>query len=77
VKGSLFAAHVFCVLFIFLLLIGIVIWNFPEVAVAQSVVPDDVQHDSPGRILQQGNPSISMWNWRSSTLPSATRITAS
>jgi Ca-activated chloride channel homolog len=54
VKSSLFAAHVFCVLFIFLLLIGIVIWNFPELAVAQSVVPDEVKHDSPGRILQQG-----------------------
>jgi Ca-activated chloride channel homolog len=54
VKGRLFAAHVFCVLFIFLLLIGIVIWNFPELAVAQSLAPEDVKQDSPGRILQHG-----------------------
>jgi Ca-activated chloride channel family protein len=54
VKSSLIAVHACCVPFIFLLIVGIVIWNFPELAVAQSAVPDDVKHDSPGRILQQG-----------------------
>jgi hypothetical protein len=54
VKSSLIAAHACCVPFIFLLLIGIVVWNFSELAVAQSVVTDDVKHDSAGRILQQG-----------------------
>jgi Ca-activated chloride channel family protein len=54
VKSSLVAAPVFSVLFIFLLLIRIVIWNVSELAVAQSLGPDDVQHDTPGRRIEQG-----------------------
>jgi hypothetical protein len=40
-KGSFVATRVFIVPFISLLLFGIVTWNFPALAVAQSVVPDD------------------------------------
>jgi Ca-activated chloride channel family protein len=54
VKSSLVADPVFSVLFIFLLLIRIVIWNVSELAVAQSLGPDDVQHDTPGRRIEQG-----------------------
>jgi Ca-activated chloride channel family protein len=54
VKSSLVATRVFFVLFIPLLLFGIVIWKFPALAVAQSVVPDDVKHDTPGQVIKQG-----------------------
>jgi len=40
-KGSFVATRVFIVPFISLLLFGIVTWNFPALAVAQSIVPDD------------------------------------
>ena len=53
-KSSLVATRVFFVLFIPLLLFGIVIWKFPALAVAQSVVPDDVKHDTPGQVIKQG-----------------------
>jgi Ca-activated chloride channel family protein len=54
VKSSLVAAPVFSVLFIFLLLIRIVIWNVSELAAAQSLGPDDVKHDTSGRRMEQG-----------------------
>src|SRR5713101_358277 len=54
VKSSLVATGVFFVPFISLLLFGIVIWKFPALAVAQSVVPDDVKHDTPGQVIRQG-----------------------
>jgi Ca-activated chloride channel family protein len=54
VKNSLVAARVFSVPFIFLLLIGIVVLNCPKLVVAQSVVPDDIKRDTPGRIINQG-----------------------
>jgi Ca-activated chloride channel homolog len=50
------AARVFSIPLIFLLLFGIVIWNFAPVAVAQSAVPDDVKHDTPGQVMKQGQP---------------------
>ena len=53
VKSSVDAARVFSVPLIFLLLFGIVIWNFPALTVAQSAVPD-VKHDTPGQVLKQG-----------------------
>jgi hypothetical protein len=54
VKSSLVATRVFFVPFISLPLFGIVIWKFPALAVAQSVVPDDVKHDTPGQVIKQG-----------------------
>jgi len=54
VKSSLVAPRLFFVSFIALLPLGIVIWNFPALAVAQSLVPDDVKHDTPGQVIKQG-----------------------
>jgi Ca-activated chloride channel homolog len=54
VKSSLVAKRVFFVSFIPLLLFGIFIWKFPVRVVAQSVVPDDVKHDTPGQVIKQG-----------------------
>ena len=53
-KSSLLAAHLCGLPLISLLFIGIVIGNFPELTVAQSIVPDDIRHDSPSSNLQQG-----------------------
>ncbi len=53
-RSSLVASRVFFVSFIPLLLIGIVDWNFPAVAVAQSLTSDDVKHDTPGQVIKQG-----------------------
>jgi Ca-activated chloride channel family protein len=54
VKSSLVATRVFFVAFISLLLFGIIIWKLPALAVAQSVVPDDLKHDTPGQVIKQG-----------------------
>src|SRR5580704_2809940 len=54
VKSNLVAIRVSFVPFISLLLFGIVIWNFSALAVAQSLVPDDVKHDTPGQTIRQG-----------------------
>src|SRR6266699_2682344 len=54
VKGSFIATRVFFVPFISLLLFGIATWKFPPFAVAQSLVLDDVKHDTPGRVIKQG-----------------------
>jgi hypothetical protein len=56
VKSSLVAIRVFFVSFISLLLFCIVIWKFPPLAGAQSGVPDDVKHDTPGKVIKQGQP---------------------
>jgi Ca-activated chloride channel homolog len=53
VKSSLIATRVFFVLFIFLL-IRVVIWNVSELAVAQPLGPDDVKHDTSGRLVERG-----------------------
>jgi len=45
VKGSLIATRASCVPFISLLLFGTVLWNFPELAAAQSFVRDDVKRE--------------------------------
>src|SRR5258708_40290189 len=29
-------------------------WKFPTLAVAQSLVSDDVKHDTPGQVIKQG-----------------------
>jgi len=55
VKSSLAATRVFFVPFISLLLFGIVISNSPVLAIAQSAVPDDVKHDTPGQVIKQGH----------------------
>jgi Ca-activated chloride channel homolog len=54
VNSSVVATRVFSVPLIFLLLFGIVIWNFASLAVAQSAVPDEVKHDTPGQVIKQG-----------------------
>jgi Ca-activated chloride channel family protein len=54
VKSSVPATRVFFVALISLLLFAIAIWKFPALAVAQSPVPDDVKHDTPGQIISQG-----------------------
>ena len=53
-ESSLVPRRVFFVSFIPLLLFGIVIWKFPALAVAQSLVSDDVKHDTPGHVIKQG-----------------------
>ncbi len=55
-KSSLVAIRVFFVSFISLLLFCIVIWKFPPLAGAQFGVPDDVKHDTPGKVIKQGQP---------------------
>lgn len=52
VKASFVATRVFFFPFISLLLFGIATWNFPALAVAQSGVPDDVKHDTPGKVIK-------------------------
>jgi Ca-activated chloride channel homolog len=54
VKNSLIATRVFFAPFISFLFLGIVIWNLPALAIAQSAVPDDVSHDTPGRAIKPG-----------------------
>jgi Ca-activated chloride channel family protein len=54
VKSSLIATRVSLVPIISLLLLGFVIWNLSALAVTQSLVSDDVKHDSPGRVIKQG-----------------------
>jgi Ca-activated chloride channel homolog len=54
VKSRLVATRVSLVPFISLLLFGIAISYFPALAVAQSIVPDDVKHDTPGQVIKQG-----------------------
>jgi Ca-activated chloride channel homolog len=53
VKSSLVATRVFLVPFISLVFFGIVIWKLPTRAVAQSAVPDDVKHDTPGQVIKR------------------------
>ena len=53
-RASFVATRVFFFPFISLLLFGIVTWNFPGLAVAQSGAPDDVRHDTPGQVIKQG-----------------------
>jgi Ca-activated chloride channel family protein len=53
-KSSVVAARVFAFPMIFLLLFGIVLWNFPALAVARSLVTDDVKHDTPGQVIRHG-----------------------
>jgi len=54
VKSSLVATRLFFVPFISLLFFGIVVWKLPQRAVAQSAVPDDVKHDTPGQSIKPG-----------------------
>jgi hypothetical protein len=51
VKGSSIATRASCVPFISLLLFGILLWNFSELAAAQSPVGNDVKNDTPGQKL--------------------------
>lgn len=46
VKGSSIATRASCVPFISLLLFGILLWNFSELAAAQSPVGNDVKNDT-------------------------------
>jgi Ca-activated chloride channel family protein len=56
VKSNLAAVRVLFVPFISLLFFAIVIWRLPALAVAQSAAPDDVKHDTPGKVIKQGQP---------------------
>ena len=53
-KSRLIASRVFFVSFIPLLLLGMVLWNLSELAAAQSIVRDEVKHDTPGQIIKYG-----------------------
>jgi len=53
VNCGLVATDVRFVRFISILLLGIVIWHFPALAVAQSAVSWDVKRDTPGRAIHQ------------------------
>jgi Ca-activated chloride channel family protein len=54
VKSSFVPPRVLFVFMILLLLFGIVTLKFPALAVAQSLVSDDVKHDTPGQVIKQG-----------------------
>src|ERR1700742_2202861 len=56
VKSKLHESHVFFASFISLLLLGIIVWNFQEMAAAQSSIPDDVKHNTPGQTINRGQP---------------------
>jgi len=53
-KNSLMGTRAFFVPFISFLFLGIVIWKFPAPAIAQSAVPDDVSHNTPGQPIKPG-----------------------
>ena len=53
-KRSLVAARVFLLPIISLLFFGVVLWQWPVLAVAQSSVSDDVKHDTPGQLIKPG-----------------------
>jgi Ca-activated chloride channel homolog len=53
VKSRSIASRVFFVSFI-LLLLGIVLWNLPKRAAAQSTILDDVKHDTRGQVIKLG-----------------------
>jgi hypothetical protein len=50
----LLAIRVVFVPFISFLFFGIAIWKLPALAIAQSAVPDDVKHDTPGQLIKPG-----------------------
>jgi len=54
VKTSLVASRLFFASFISLLFFGSVIWKLPARAIAQSAIPDDVKHDTPGQFIKPG-----------------------
>ena len=54
VKSSLVAPRVFSAPLVFLLLFGMASFSFPALVVAQSPLPSEVQHDTPGRVIKQG-----------------------
>jgi Ca-activated chloride channel homolog len=54
VKSSAIGRSAFFGPFIALLLLGIVIWDFSVLAVAQSSSGDDVKHDTPGQVIKHG-----------------------
>ena len=53
-KSSSAATRVFFLPFISLLFFVIVTCKLPARAIAQSSVPDDVKHDTPGQVIKQG-----------------------
>jgi hypothetical protein len=54
VKSSFVAPRVFSAPFVFLLLFGMASFNFPVLVVDQSPLPSEVQHDTPGQVIKQG-----------------------
>jgi Ca-activated chloride channel family protein len=54
VKRSLVAARVFLLPIIPLLSFGVLLRQWPALAVAQSGVSDDVKHDTPGQLIKPG-----------------------
>jgi len=54
VKSGLIATRVSLVPFLSLFLFVLVIWNLPAPAFTQSLVADDVEHDTPGQVIKQG-----------------------
>jgi Ca-activated chloride channel family protein len=54
VSNSLIVTRLLPILFGFLLPLSAGIWHLPASAAAQSIVPADVKHDTPGKSIQQG-----------------------
>jgi Ca-activated chloride channel homolog len=54
VSNSLIRTRLSLISFAFLLSFSVGIWHFSASAAAQSIVPDDVKHDTPGKPIQQG-----------------------
>jgi Ca-activated chloride channel homolog len=54
VKRRLLAARVFLLPIIPLVFFGVVLRQWPALAIAQSGVSDDVKHDTPGQIIKPG-----------------------
>jgi hypothetical protein len=53
-KGSTIMTRVLEISFILVLLFGFASLGLPMAAFAQSLVPNDVKHDTPGQVIKQG-----------------------
>ncbi len=53
-SNSLMVTRLFVISVGFLLPLSVGIWHFPASAAAQSIVPDDVKRDTPGKPIQRG-----------------------
>ena len=53
-KRSLVAPRVLLPSVVPLVFLGVILWQLPAIAGAQSGVSDDVKHDTPGQLIKPG-----------------------